>query len=1085
MNIFDVLDYMMEGFTGKRNDGSAAMLLVALVVVLGMSTWVLLGRWTPVVTPKYDTTEEYRENSKKRLQKRLRGLQPQPHASHTRPEKPILQEQQEKPILQEQQEQQEQQDLQANIRKASSKRKEDQSAQHTVFETSRPLPNSTITTPESIEILQEWKHLITSTSVKFQGRHERVTIAASNILTTPLSEIRLRILQTKVEDCRMCQLSQVEISAFRNEITTARRSNDTKTSLVRIKGVRASGEHPPTEMASNLLQSINTSKWLDMSSKKDERWISFELETPTTHIVAIHLTSANDCPERDPVSIIVEGREKCDQSFDQARAQASTPTTSPITAPDAIFDWKRLPFSKSLTLPLAQRDQHLRTHGPSKIMLCHDMMGGYTESDRYDQGTKDMTSYSVHHWHLLDIFVYFSHHLVTIPPVQWINASHKHGVKCYGTFITEWETGAKYCHNVFFANSSMAIRLADALVNIAVSCGFDGWLINIENHCDVSILPHIRTFLKRLKSRNLEVSWYDSVSSIDGNIRYQNELNSTNKTFFQCVDSFFTNYRWNGGSPRRSAAAATSVGRLPADVFMGCDVFGRGTYGGGGWNVDVALRSAFEYSTSLAIFAPGWVYEHLGTSPERFVENNMKFWSKIEAAMQQCSGGSRGAGGRATVTPIVTSLPLLTNFSVGSGPARFAYGTRCSSVKSWSTLSEIDPLPSCWMNGPTVVEKDEGKTRMRASIELDQGAFQGCGTVLLKGILARKRVDIPLYTCRCETIGGRDILVSLTHRTKYSSEVCLTIDLRPLSSMSAKSTVRTLVLRGFRGSGEDGRGGDYGNGNGNGNSTEARRASAILATTATKAFLTPLEEYYCSENANADTRSSPMGTAQTMADRATKLRKEGKSTATIAAILRFEREQQRGNQKETWTGWKTRTWKIPASLMSGKRIFKNIGVTCVSGGALEDGNLSTTSPYCTQLGELCVRQLRPIIPGAESPSVWSLFKDATLELVNVLWSSSNTVCFTVSCSHVPRVTTMDYYYSTDERPGWTWIGRSIGARHMFRVMEMHIPQDIDMIVVGAIPFPMEEYSMTHKGSDLLHLMLEEGPRAVLLLKNIL
>jgi hypothetical protein len=29
----------------------------------------------------------------------------------------------------------------------------------------------------------------------------------------------------------------------------------------------------------------------------------------------------------------------------------------------------------------------------------------------------------------VDVFVYFSHHLVTVPPPGWIHAAHKHGVK--------------------------------------------------------------------------------------------------------------------------------------------------------------------------------------------------------------------------------------------------------------------------------------------------------------------------------------------------------------------------------------------------------------------------------------------------------------------------------------------------------------------------------------------------------------------------------------------------------------------------------------------------------------------------------
>lgn len=42
------------------------------------------------------------------------------------------------------------------------------------------------------------------------------------------------------------------------------------------------------------------------------------------------------------------------------------------------------------------------------------------------------TPFYVAHWWYMDIFVYFSHHLVTIPPVGWINAAHKHGVRVLG-----------------------------------------------------------------------------------------------------------------------------------------------------------------------------------------------------------------------------------------------------------------------------------------------------------------------------------------------------------------------------------------------------------------------------------------------------------------------------------------------------------------------------------------------------------------------------------------------------------------------------------------------------------------------------
>ncbi len=44
------------------------------------------------------------------------------------------------------------------------------------------------------------------------------------------------------------------------------------------------------------------------------------------------------------------------------------------------------------------------------------------------QGGADADFYYFRHWHAIDLFIYFSHHLVTIPPVGWVNAGHRHGV---------------------------------------------------------------------------------------------------------------------------------------------------------------------------------------------------------------------------------------------------------------------------------------------------------------------------------------------------------------------------------------------------------------------------------------------------------------------------------------------------------------------------------------------------------------------------------------------------------------------------------------------------------------------------------
>ncbi|RHZ59908.1 hypothetical protein Glove_360g115 [Diversispora epigaea] len=66
-----------------------------------------------------------------------------------------------------------------------------------------------------------------------------------------------------------------------------------------------------------------------------------------------------------------------------------------------------------------------------QVVVCHDMAGGYTE-DYFK------IEYSVQYWQYIDIFIYFSHHRLAVPPPQWTNAAHRNGVKVLGTFITEW-----------------------------------------------------------------------------------------------------------------------------------------------------------------------------------------------------------------------------------------------------------------------------------------------------------------------------------------------------------------------------------------------------------------------------------------------------------------------------------------------------------------------------------------------------------------------------------------------------------------------------------------------------------------------
>ena len=84
------------------------------------------------------------------------------------------------------------------------------------------------------------------------------------------------------------------------------------------------------------------------------------------------------------------------------------------------------------------------------------------------------------------------------------------------------------------------------------------------------------------------VIWYDAVTS-GGLLAWQNKLNELNAEFFAASDAIFINYVWKPGFP---ADSATAAGPRSQDVFMGIDVFGRNTFGGGGLNCNVAAAAA-------------------------------------------------------------------------------------------------------------------------------------------------------------------------------------------------------------------------------------------------------------------------------------------------------------------------------------------------------------------------------------------------------------------------------------------------------------------------------------------------------------
>ncbi|XP_048675269.2 cytosolic endo-beta-N-acetylglucosaminidase isoform X2 [Caretta caretta] len=308
---------------------------------------------------------------------------------------------------------------------------------------------------------------------------------------------------------------------------------------------------------------------------------------------------------------------------------------------------------------------------------CHEM-GQNTTPSRFIQGSASRDPYVFYHWQYIDIFVYFSHHPVTIPPVTWTNAAHRNGVSVLGTFITEWTSGGKLCESFLAGEAAAYHAVAVQLGRIARFYRFDGWLVNIENALSEAAVRNLPLFLRDLREQLRRdvpgglVLWYDSVLQ-SGKLQWQNELNEKNRVFFDACDGLFTNYNWKEEHLERMGAQA---GERLTDIYVGIDVFARGEVVGGGFETDKALRLICKHGFSAAIFAPGWVYEHLGK--ENFLQNENRFWGLLAELLP---------------THRISTLPLSTCFCLGMGTGRFSAGQE-EEVRPWYNLSaqEIQPL---------------------------------------------------------------------------------------------------------------------------------------------------------------------------------------------------------------------------------------------------------------------------------------------------------------------------------------------------------------------------------------------------------
>ncbi|KAI5787164.1 glycosyl hydrolase family 85-domain-containing protein [Geopyxis carbonaria] len=318
----------------------------------------------------------------------------------------------------------------------------------------------------------------------------------------------------------------------------------------------------------------------------------------------------------------------------------------------------------------------------SKVLFCHDFKGGYHPTE-HPQGQwpaeSDPTEtaiYTPEHLNLVSTFVYFTHKRVSVPPAPWINLCHRVGIPCLGTLLIEHAEGAAEAGRLFERGSEGEYIHCTQLTQLAQTHGFDGWLINIESSFpwrDWSPSA-LQGWLRELRAAGIQAVWYDAVNVLNM-VHYQNGLTLLNAPFFAAADALFTNYTWGRPLLAASEIMARWFSRKQ-DVYTGIDIYGRGTFGGGGVNTPIALSAIAAAGTSVALFAPGWTFENY--NGEHFAVQDLRFWFGVSAHVQAHPAG--------------TAKYFHTTFNRGFGRGFWLDGALIDD-KPWVHLGALAPLP--------------------------------------------------------------------------------------------------------------------------------------------------------------------------------------------------------------------------------------------------------------------------------------------------------------------------------------------------------------------------------------------------------
>ncbi|WP_327364504.1 endo-beta-N-acetylglucosaminidase [Streptomyces sp. NBC_01296] len=388
------------------------------------------------------------------------------------------------------------------------------------------------------------------------------------------------------------------------------------------------------------------------------------------------------------------------------------------------------------------------------------------------QGSATADHYALTHWAYLDELVFWGgssgEGIVLAPNAPVVDAAHRNGVPVLGNiFLPPVAYGGdlRWTRDLVQQDALGRFPIAEKLVEVARTYGFDGWFVNAETDGgDGSLAARMRGFLRALRAAGapygLRITWYDAMNST-GRVGWQGALNQLNQEFFEdragrVADTMYVDFRWTQQTLAASGALADRLGRSRHELWAALDMESDGWNSTVRW--DAIIPRDRDHVVSIGFYRPEWTLGHLtDRSPGAFHRADDRFWTgeSLDPAHPAPEGTWRAPATAVADRSTVAALPFACGFNTGHGERWYEDG-KVTSDTAWNHLGLQDRLP-----GRRWAVQSAGQ---RPTVTLDFAkAWRGGSSLLVAGRLTAPAA-VGLHATRLPLTGST--VLELVHATE-------------------------------------------------------------------------------------------------------------------------------------------------------------------------------------------------------------------------------------------------------------------------------------------------------------------------------